>query len=97
MDFWSVIAALALGLFGGALGRMLTPNDAFRHMSGPKSWGISLGLGLLGAALGYWLFSLIGIGDSDVFDWGGVIGAVIGSIVVVVLASFILKRTGRAS
>jgi uncharacterized membrane protein YeaQ/YmgE (transglycosylase-associated protein family) len=56
-----------------------------------------LGLGLLGAALGYWLFSLIGIGDSDVFDWGGVIGAVIGSIVVVVLASFILKRTGRAS
>jgi len=40
-------------------------------------------LGLGGALLG-WLFftKLLGIGDSDVFDLGGLIGAVIGAVVL---------------
>lgn len=86
--------ALLLGLFCGAIARMLIPGDAFRGMSGPMSWLVSIGLGLVGAALGYLIFTvLFGIGDTDIFDWGGVVGALIGTLIVVPIASFILKRT----
>lgn len=94
MDVGSLISVLLLGLVAGAIARMLVPGDAFRHMSGPKSWGISIVMGLLGSLLGYWVFRLIGIGDTDKFDWGGIIGAVLGAIVVVVVASMVARRTG---
>jgi uncharacterized membrane protein YeaQ/YmgE (transglycosylase-associated protein family) len=96
MDIGSLIAALALGLVCGAIGRALVPNDAFENMSGPKSWVLSTVLGIAGAALGYWIFAgLLGIGDDDKFDWGGLIGAVIGAIIVVAVASALLRRTGH--
>jgi uncharacterized membrane protein YeaQ/YmgE (transglycosylase-associated protein family) len=93
MDVGSVLAALALGLVCGVIGRALVPNDAFRTMSGWKSWVASTVLGLLGALVGYWIFTgLLGIGDTDKFDWGGMIGAVIGAIVVVAVASWLINR-----
>jgi len=96
MDIGSLIAALLLGLVAGAIGRALVPNDAFRHMSGPTSWLVSTGLGLVGALVGYWIFTaLLGIGDDERFDWGGIIGAIIGAVLVVIVASWLLKRTGR--
>jgi len=40
-------------------------------MSGPVSWLVSIGLGLAGALVGYLLFAMgLGIGDTDIFDWG---------------------------
>ena len=97
MELGSLIAALALGFVCGALARALVPDDAFRALSGWRSWATSTGLGLLGALLGYWIFTgIFGIGDDDKFDWGGLIGAVIGAILVVVIASAILKKMGKA-
>ena len=97
MDVGSLIAALALGLVCGAVARALVPNDAFEHMAGWRSWAASTALGLLGSLLGYWIFAgLLGIGDDDAFDWGGVVGAVIGAIIVVAAASAILRRSGRS-
>ena len=50
-------------------------------------WLFSLLLGLAGALLGYLIFTVgLGIGDSDVFDFGGIVGAVIG---VVILLPFV--------
>jgi uncharacterized membrane protein YeaQ/YmgE (transglycosylase-associated protein family) len=86
--------ALLLGLFCGAIARMLIPGDAFRGMSGPMSWLVSIVLGLIGAALGYLIFTvLFGIGDTDIFDWGGVVGALIGTLIVVPIAGWVLKKT----
>jgi uncharacterized membrane protein YeaQ/YmgE (transglycosylase-associated protein family) len=82
-----MIGAAIVGFLAGAIGRMLWPGDPFRHMSGPKSWGVSLLIGLFGAALGYLIFTVgLGIGDTDVFDFGGIVGAVIG---VVILLPFV--------
>jgi uncharacterized membrane protein YeaQ/YmgE (transglycosylase-associated protein family) len=90
--------ALLLGLFCGVVARMLIPGDAFRHMSGPMSWLVSIGIGLLGAVVGYVIFTLgFGIGDDDIFDWGGVLSALIGALIVVPIAGWILRRTSRAS
>jgi uncharacterized membrane protein YeaQ/YmgE (transglycosylase-associated protein family) len=54
-----MIGALLLGLLAGVIGRVLMPFDYFRHLRGPKSWGVSILLGLAGALLGYLIFTLV--------------------------------------
>ena len=57
------------------------------------SWVVSVGLGLAGALVGYVIFTLgLGIGDTDIFDWGGLIGAIIGTLIVIALAGYFLRR-----
>jgi uncharacterized membrane protein YeaQ/YmgE (transglycosylase-associated protein family) len=98
MNIGSFIAALALGFVAGEIARALIPNDAFRYMRGWRSWLTSLVLGLVGAVVGFWIFhGIFGIGDTDKFDWGGIVGAVIGAVVVVAIASFLVKRMTKRS
>jgi uncharacterized membrane protein YeaQ/YmgE (transglycosylase-associated protein family) len=93
-----MIGALMLGLIAGAVARMLIPGDAFRKMSGPASWGVSILLGLAGAALGYLIFTKgLGIGDDDIFDLGGIVGAIIGTMILIPIATFVLHRMNKAS
>ncbi len=93
-----MLGAILLGLVVGVLARMLVPTDAFRGMSGPASWLVSLVIGLAGALLGYWIFTgLFGIGDDDIFDWGGFFGALIGSIAVVAVVSWFIRRRRSSS
>ena len=48
------------------------------ELHGPASWLFSPLLGLTGALLGYLIFTVgLGIGDSDVLDFGAIIGVVI--------------------
>jgi uncharacterized membrane protein YeaQ/YmgE (transglycosylase-associated protein family) len=53
-----MVGALLLGFVCGVIARVLMPGDAFRNMSGPVSWAVSLGLGLAGALVGYVIFTL---------------------------------------
>jgi uncharacterized membrane protein YeaQ/YmgE (transglycosylase-associated protein family) len=88
-----MVGALLLGFVCGVIARVLMPGDAFRNMSGPMSWAVSVGLGLAGALVGYVIFTLgLGIGDTDIFDWGGLLSALIGTLIVVGLASYFLRR-----
>jgi uncharacterized membrane protein YeaQ/YmgE (transglycosylase-associated protein family) len=91
-----VIGALILGLVAGIIGRALVPNDVFAGMSGPKSWLASLVLGLVGAFVGYLIFtSLLGIGDDDAFDLGGILSAIIGVVIVLLIVGAVMRRGGR--
>ncbi|HET9555848.1 MAG TPA: hypothetical protein VFS70_01830, partial [Actinomycetota bacterium] len=46
-----------------------------------------------GALVGYVIFTLgLGIGDTDIFDWGGLFGAIIGTLIVLGLAGYFLRR-----
>ncbi|SHN43446.1 GlsB/YeaQ/YmgE family stress response membrane protein [Cryptosporangium aurantiacum] len=88
-----MLGALLLGFVAGVIARMLMPGDAFRTMSGPVSWAISIGLGLAGALVGYVIFTLgLGIGDDDIFDWGGILSAIIGTLIVLPIAGWLLRR-----
>lgn len=72
-----MIGALILGLVAGALGKFLMP--------GKDGGGfiVTTLLGLVGAFVGYLLFTrLLGIGDDDAFDLGGLVSAVIGVMIV---------------
>src|SRR3954447_23668193 len=92
-----MIGALILGLVAGAIGRALMPGDAFEHMSGPASWLVSIVLGLVGALVGWFLFTkLLGIGDDDKFDLGGILSAIIGVVIVLFVANFVMRRRGAA-
>ena len=88
-----MVGAILLGFVAGVIARVLMPRDFFRHMSGPASWGVSLGAGLLGALVGYVIFTLgLGIGDTDIFDWGGLLSAVIGTLIVLAILGWFLRR-----
>jgi uncharacterized membrane protein YeaQ/YmgE (transglycosylase-associated protein family) len=90
-----MIGALILGLVAGFIGRALVPRDVFSGMDrGPKSWAVSVALGLVGAFVGYLIFTRgLGIGDDDAFDLGGLLSAIIGVILVLLLAGAVAKRT----
>lgn len=93
-----MIGAVITAFIAGVVARILTPGDIFRHMSGPKSWGISLLIGFAGAALGYLIFTVgLGIGDTKVFDFGGIVGAIIGAIIILVIVGLIARRTQHKS
>ena len=72
-----MIGAILLGFVAGYLGRFLTPGQ------GPKGCISTTAIGDLGALVGYLIFTeLLGIGDTEVFDFGGLPGAVIGVVIV---------------
>lgn len=84
MDISEIIGAIVLGIIAGFLARALLP--------GKQSMGLlmTMLLGIAGAFLGYLIFTeLLGIGDDDKFDLGGLIGAVIGAMILL----FIYERT----
>jgi uncharacterized membrane protein YeaQ/YmgE (transglycosylase-associated protein family) len=89
-------SALLLGLVAGVIARMVVPGDPFKHMSGPLSWLVSIGIGLAGALLGFWFFTtVLGIGDAQKLDFGGIIGAIIGAIVVLIVLSIVMPLFNR--
>ena len=88
-----MLGAVLLGLVVGVIARMLMPGDVFRNMSGPTSWLASIALGLAGAIVGYLIFTVgLGIGDTDVFDFGGIVSAIIGTLIVLVVVGFFVRR-----
>jgi uncharacterized membrane protein YeaQ/YmgE (transglycosylase-associated protein family) len=88
-----MLGAVLLGLIAGVVARALVPGDVFRNMSGPTSWLASIALGLAGAILGYLIFTVgLGIGDTDVFDLGGIVSAIIGTVILLVVVGLFARR-----
>jgi uncharacterized membrane protein YeaQ/YmgE (transglycosylase-associated protein family) len=57
----------------------------------------SIALGLAGAVLGYLIFTVgLGIGDTDVFDFGGIISAIIGTLIALAVVGFFVRRRGTS-
>lgn len=82
-----MIGALILGLVAGGIARLLVPGD--NTVSGCLP---TMLLGLAGSFVGYWVFRLIGIGDDDMFDLGGTLGAIVGAVILLYAWQFIDKR-----
>lgn len=84
-----MIGALILGIVAGYLGRFLMP--------GRDSMGFiaTTLLGIAGALVGFLIFTeLLGIGDNEAFDLGGLIGAVIGVMILLGLYRLVVDRRG---
>lgn len=63
-------------------------------MSGPRSWLISIVIGLIGAFVGWLIFTKwLGIGDDEIFDLTGIVGAIVGTLIVLPIAGWVLRRS----
>ena len=75
-----IIGAIVIGIIAGYLGRLLLPGKD------PLGFLGTVAVGIVGALLGWVLFTyLLGIGDEDKFDLGGIIGAIIGTMIVLLI------------
>ena len=82
-----MIGAIILGLLAGFIAKALMPGDD------PMGFFATILLGLAGALVGFFLFTeLLGIGDDDMFDLGGLIGAIIGTMILLAIYRAVVGR-----
>jgi uncharacterized membrane protein YeaQ/YmgE (transglycosylase-associated protein family) len=81
-----MVGAIILGIVAGYLGRLLMPGrDKMGFLA-------TMLLGLAGAVVGFLVFTeLLGVGDNAMFDLGGLVGAVIGVMLLLLLYRVLLK------
>jgi uncharacterized membrane protein YeaQ/YmgE (transglycosylase-associated protein family) len=88
-----IIGAVIVGFLAGLLARALLP--------GKQKMGLLMTtvLGIAGAFVGYLIFAeLLGIGDDDKFDLGGLPGAIIGAMILLFAYDrFIASRAAPAA
>jgi uncharacterized membrane protein YeaQ/YmgE (transglycosylase-associated protein family) len=72
-----LIGTILVGIVAGYLGRLLLP--------GKDSMGFvaTVAVGVAGALLGWAIFTYaLGIGDDEKIDFGGILGAIIGTMIL---------------
>jgi uncharacterized membrane protein YeaQ/YmgE (transglycosylase-associated protein family) len=85
-----MIGAIILGLLAGFIAKALMPGDD------PGGFFVTILLGLAGAVVGFYIFTgLLGIGDNDMFDLGGLIGAIIGTMILLAIYRAVAGRDDR--
>ena len=82
-----MIGAIILGIVAGYVGRLLMPGrDKMGFIA-------TMLVGLAGSVVGFLIFTeLLGIGDTAMFDLGGLIGAILGVALLLVLYRAVLKN-----
>jgi uncharacterized membrane protein YeaQ/YmgE (transglycosylase-associated protein family) len=75
-----IIAAIVIGIIAGYLGRLLLPGRD------PMGFVQTVIFGIIGSLIGWAIFTyVLGIGDKDKFDLGGIIGAIIGTMILLLI------------
>jgi uncharacterized membrane protein YeaQ/YmgE (transglycosylase-associated protein family) len=81
-----MIGAIILGIFAGFIARALMPGRD------PMGFFATILLGLAGSLVGFFVFTeIFGIGDSEMFDLGGLVGAVIGAMILLGIYRVVAK------
>jgi uncharacterized membrane protein YeaQ/YmgE (transglycosylase-associated protein family) len=81
-----MVGAIILGIVAGYIGRLLMPG---RDKMG---FVATMLLGLAGSVVGFLIFTeLLNIGDNQLFDLGGLVGAIIGVMILLALYRLALK------
>jgi uncharacterized membrane protein YeaQ/YmgE (transglycosylase-associated protein family) len=84
-----MIGAIILGLVAGYIAKALVPGDD------PGGFFVTILIGLVGSLVGFFLFTeVLGIGDSEMFDLGGLVGAIIGTMIVLIAYRKVAGGTG---
>ncbi len=84
-----MIGALILGLVAGYIAKALVPGKD------PGGFFVTILIGLAGSFIGFLVFTkVLGIGDNRAFDLGGLIGAIIGTVLLLVAYKAVAGRQG---
>ena len=82
-----MIGAIILGLVAGYIAKALMPGKD------PGGFFVTILLGLAGSLIGFFLFTeLLGIGDNEAFDLGGLVGAIIGTMLLLGIYRMVAGR-----
>jgi uncharacterized membrane protein YeaQ/YmgE (transglycosylase-associated protein family) len=82
-----MIGAIILGLLAGYIAKALMPGKD------PGGFFVTILLGLAGSLVGFFVFTeVLGIGDDQAFDLGGLIGAIIGTMILLGIYRAVLGR-----
>jgi uncharacterized membrane protein YeaQ/YmgE (transglycosylase-associated protein family) len=82
-----MIGAIILGLLAGYIAKALMPGPD------PGGFIVTILLGLAGSLVGFFIFTeLLGIGDTEAFDLGGLIGAIIGTMILLGIYRVVVGR-----
>jgi uncharacterized membrane protein YeaQ/YmgE (transglycosylase-associated protein family) len=81
-----MVGAIVLGIVAGYVGRLLMPGrDKMGFIA-------TMLVGLAGSVIGFLVFTeLLGIGDNQAFDLGGLLGAIVGVMILLGLYRAVLK------
>jgi uncharacterized membrane protein YeaQ/YmgE (transglycosylase-associated protein family) len=82
-----ILSWIFLGLIAGALAKFILPGKD------PGGIIITIIIGVVGAILGGFLGSFIGLGKVESFDFGGIIIATVGAILLLIVYRLLSKRT----
>ena len=82
-----MIGAIILGILAGYIAKALMPGPD------PGGFFVTILLGLAGSLVGFFIFTeLLNIGDSEIFDLGGLIGAIIGTMLILGVYRLVVNR-----
>lgn len=81
-----IISWILLGLVAGALAKFIMPGKD------PGGCLVTIVLGVIGAMVGGFLGTFVGLGKIESFDLGGIFIATVGAIVVLVIWRLIQKK-----
>jgi uncharacterized membrane protein YeaQ/YmgE (transglycosylase-associated protein family) len=82
-----ILSWILLGLIAGALAKFIVPGRD------PGGLLVTIIIGIVGAIVGGFLGSFIGLGKVESFDFGGIIIATLGAIILLVIYRLLSKRT----
>ena len=83
-----ILSWILLGLIAGALAKFIVPGKD------PGGIVVTIMLGVVGVIVGGFLGSFIGLGRVESFDFGGIIIATSGAILLLILYRLFSKRSG---
>jgi uncharacterized membrane protein YeaQ/YmgE (transglycosylase-associated protein family) len=86
-----ILTWIILGLIAGAIAKLIMPGDD------PGGFIITMLLGIAGALVGGFVASALGIGSVSGFNFGSIIIAIIGAILLLLVYRMIIGRRAKTS
>lgn len=71
-----ILSWIIIGLIAGAIAKAIHPGDD------PGGFFVTILIGIAGAVVGGWIFSLLGYGKVDGFDIGSLFIAIVGAVLL---------------
>jgi uncharacterized membrane protein YeaQ/YmgE (transglycosylase-associated protein family) len=89
---WELFGTIFVGIVAGYLGRLFLPGKD------PMGFIATVLVGIAGALVGWAIFTYaLGIGDDEKIDFGGIIGAIIGTMLVLLIVRAVRPKPADRS
>jgi uncharacterized membrane protein YeaQ/YmgE (transglycosylase-associated protein family) len=90
MGIWSIIWTIIIGFLAGVIAKFITPGD-----NEPSGFILTTILGIIGAFVATWIGQAIGWYEAG--EGAGLIGAIVGAVIILVIWGFIAGRRRQSA